>query len=244
MYHNIIEARDVHKTYFVGEVEVLALRGVDLLIERGQMISIMGPSGCGKTTLLNCLAGLDDIDQGEIIIDGEVLHDLPDYRRADLRALKMGFIFQFFNLLDVLDAVENVELPLLVAGMSSREARGRAENSLEQVGLADRMRHRPSELSGGQQQRVAIARALANDPVVVWADEPTGNLDSDMGQEVMDLLTHLNQEHDQTFVIVTHDPAVSARTHAVVRMADGQIVEQAATAHPVEGFTTSQIVGE
>jgi ABC-type lipoprotein export system ATPase subunit len=225
MSEYIIEARNVHKTYYTGELEVPALRGVDLLVERGQMVSIMGPSGCGKTTLLNCLAGLDDIDQGEIIIDGEALHELPDYRRSDLRALKMGFIFQFFNLLDVLNAVENVEMPLLVAGTSSREARERAEYALEQVDLADRKNHRPAELSGGQQQRVAIARALANEPAIVWADEPTGNLDTEMSAEVMDLLVELNENRGQTFVIVTHDPAVSARGHAIVQMRDGNVIE-------------------
>ncbi len=222
----IIEARDIHKTYYAGELAVPALRGVDLLVERGQMVSIMGPSGCGKTTLLNCLAGLDDIDHGEIIIDGEALHELPDYRRSDLRAVKMGFIFQFFNLLDVLNAVENVEMPLLVAGVSSREARKRAEYALEQVGLEDRMNHRPSELSGGQQQRVAIARALGNDPAIVWADEPTGNLDSDKGQDIMDLLADLNEQMRQTFVIVTHDPMVTARAHRKIEMRDGLIVDE------------------
>jgi putative ABC transport system ATP-binding protein len=237
----IIEARNVQKTYYSGELEVSALRGVDLQVDRGQMVSIMGPSGCGKTTLLNCLAGLDDIDQGEIIIDGEALHQLPDYRRSDLRALKMGFIFQFFNLLDVLNAVENVELPLLVAGMSSREARQRAETALDQVGLADRMSHRPAELSGGQQQRVAIARALANDPAIVWADEPTGNLDTEMSAEVMDLLVELNENKGQTFVIVTHDPAVSARGDAVVHMRDGLIVTKPAA---VDTTGSAQAAGD
>jgi putative ABC transport system ATP-binding protein len=237
----IIEARNVQKTYYSGELEVSALRGVDLLVERGQMVSIMGPSGCGKTTLLNCLAGLDDIDQGEIIIDGEALHELPDYRRSDLRALKMGFIFQFFNLLDVLNVVENVEMPLLVAGMSSRVARERAENALDQVGLADRMRHRPAEVSGGQQQRVAIARALANDPAIVWADEPTGNLDTEMSAEVMDLLVELNENKGQTFVIVTHDPAVSARGDAVVHMRDGLVVTKPAV---VDTTGSAQAAGD
>ena len=232
MTEYIIEARNVHKSYLTGEVDVPALRGVDLLVERGQMVSIMGPSGCGKTTLLNCLAGLDDIDDGEIIIDGERLHELPDYKRSDLRAVKMGFIFQFFNLLDVLNAIENVEMPMLVAGMSGRDARERAEAALEQVGLADRMTHRPAELSGGQQQRVAIARALANDPAIVWADEPTGNLDTEMSAEIMDLLVELNERKQQSFVIVTHDPSVSDRSHAVVNMRDGSIVSDAQVMNP------------
>jgi ABC-type lipoprotein export system ATPase subunit len=226
----IIEARDVYKTYHVGEVPVPALRGVDLEVPRGAMVSIMGPSGCGKTTLLNCLAGLDDIDQGEIIISGQGLHELADWQRSDLRAREMGFIFQFFNLLEVLTAVENVELPLLVAGASSRVARARAAELLESVGLAERLDHRPAELSGGQQQRVAIARALVNDPAIIWADEPTGNLDSDMSQEVMELLVELNRDRGQTFVIVTHDPTVAERTHALVQMRDGRITEQIATA--------------
>jgi ABC-type lipoprotein export system ATPase subunit len=226
MSQPIIEARNVHKTYYAGELAVPALRGIDLQIERGQIISIMGPSGCGKTTLLNCLAGLDTVDSGEIIIDGDALHELPDYQRADFRAVKMGFIFQFFNLLDVLNAVENVEMPLLVAGKSSREARERAESALEQVGLADRINHRPAELSGGQQQRVAIARALANEPAIVWADEPTGNLDTEMSRDVMDLLVELNRDRNQTFVIVTHDSTVSDRGHALIQMKDGQIVNE------------------
>jgi ABC-type lipoprotein export system ATPase subunit len=226
----IIDARGIYKSYQTGEVTIPALRGVDLLIEQGQMVSIMGPSGCGKTTLLNCMAGLDDIDQGEIIIDGETLHDLPDFRRSDLRAIKMGFIFQFFNLLDVLTAVENVEMPLLVAGATSGEARRRAESAMEQVGLSDRLSHRPAELSGGQQQRVAIARALVNDPAIVWADEPTGNLDTEMSREVMDLLAELNRTRGQTFVIVTHDPSVSERCHVVIRMRDGQIVNEVSLA--------------
>ena len=224
MNESIIEAIDVHKVYRSGELEVHALRGVDLSVGRAEMVSIMGPSGCGKTTLLNCLAGLDDLDGGEVRIDGQAIYDLPDGRRSDYRARKMGFVFQFFNLLPVLSAVENVEMPLLLAGVHPADARRRAEEMLEEVGLADRLLHKPTELSAGQQQRVAVARALVNEPVIVWADEPTGNLDSDSSLEVMDLMERLNRDSGQTFVIVTHDPAVSARPHRVIQMEDGGIV--------------------
>ena len=186
-------------------------------------------SGCGKTTLLNCLAGLDDIDGGEVQVDGQAIHSLGDNKRSDHRAQKMGFIFQFFNLLPVLTAVENVEMPLLVSGVPTAQARRKAEETLAQVGLADRLHHKPAELSGGQQQRVAVARALGNDPVIVWADEPTGNLDSDTSEEVMDVLTSLNQEQGQTFVLVTHDSEVSSRAHRIIQMKDGLILDQVST---------------
>ena len=224
----IIDAQGVHKTYRTAEVEVQALSGIDLQIGRGQMVAVMGPSGCGKTTLLNCLAGLDEIDQGEVHLDGHDIHQLSDRRRSDYRARKMGFIFQFFNLLPVLNAVENVEFPLLVAGVASAEARRSAEDILAQVGLADRLHHKPAELSAGQQQRVAVARALANSPVIVWADEPTGNLDSDTSEEVMELLVGLNRERGQTFVIVTHDTGVSERAERVIHMKDGRIERETA----------------
>ena len=225
MNEHIVKAQNVHKIYRTAKVEVHALRGVDLSIRKGEMVAIMGPSGCGKTTLLNCLAGLDDIDQGEVVLDGLALHQLRDGRRTDHRARNMGFIFQFFNLLPVLSAVENVELPILVAGEPAALARRKATETLAQVGLTDRLHHKPAELSAGQQQRVAIARALVNDPLIVWADEPTGNLDSDTSAEVMDLLLRLNQEQQQTFVIVTHDPGVSSRAHRVIQMKDGCILD-------------------
>src|SRR5262249_22563017 len=174
-------------------------------VERGEMVAVMGPSGCGKTTLLNCLAGLDTIDSGVIAIDGKDLATLSDGRRTDYRARAMGFVFQNFNLLPVLSAAENVELPLLVLGGRQGEARRRARETLAAVGLSDRERHKPAELSGGQRQRVAIARALVNDPAIVWADEPTGNLDSDSAGEVMDLLEEMNRQRGQTVVLV--DPA-------------------------------------
>lgn len=222
---HIIEARKVHKTYDTGSVKVNALRGIDLAIVRGEMAAIMGPSGCGKTTLLNCLAGLDGVDSGEIIIDGTPLHTMNDRQKTNLRARKMGFIFQFYNLLPVLSAIENVELPMLVSGSNAGESRKRAEEALALVSLTDRASHRPSELSGGQQQRVTIARALATRPAIVWADEPTGDLDSETSLEIMDLLVRLNRENGQTFVIVTHSPEVGARANRIIKMRDGQITD-------------------
>jgi ABC-type lipoprotein export system ATPase subunit len=221
----IIEAKDIHKTYDTGAIQVHALRGVNLQVRRGEMMAIMGPSGCGKTTLLNTLAGLDGIDSGEVIIDSVPLHTMNDRQRTDLRARKMGFVFQFYNLLPVLSAIENVELPMLVSGMSADDARKRAMDSLALVGLTDRATHRPAELSGGQQQRVTIARALANRPSIIWADEPTGDLDSETSQEIMDLLVRLNKENSQTFVVVTHAPEVGARADRIVRMRDGVITD-------------------
>ena len=219
----IIQAQNVHKMYRSGQLRVEALREIDLTVARGEMVAIMGPSGCGKTTLLNCLAGLDTIDDGEITIQGDRLRDLSDNERTTYRALHMGFIFQDFNLLPMLSALENVELPLLVARVSSKQARPRALELLEQVGLADRARHRPAELSGGQRQRVAIARSLTNRPTIVWADEPTGNLDSEAATEVMELLTRFNREQGQTLVLVTHAPEVGRLAHRVIRMKDGRI---------------------
>jgi len=189
------------------------------------MVAIMGPSGCGKTTMLNCLSGLDEIDSGQVVIDGVVLHDLPDDNRSDYRARNMGFVFQLYNLLPVLSAVENVELPLLVSGVSPAEARRRSMELLELVGLSDRAQHLPGELSGGQRQRVTIARALVNNPSIVWADEPTGDLDSETASEIMDLMCDLNVQNGQSFVLVTHSNDVGERAHRIVRMRDGAIVD-------------------
>jgi ABC-type lipoprotein export system ATPase subunit len=234
-----IEARSVHKTYDTGSVKVHALRGIDLQITRGEMAAVMGPSGCGKTTLLNCLAGLDGIDSGEILIDGVPLHSMNDRQKTDLRARKMGFVFQFYNLLPVLSAIENVELPMLVSGSSAAEARSRAQDALALVGLSDRATHRPAELSGGQQQRVTIARALANRPAIIWADEPTGDLDSETSGEIMDLLRRLNRENGQTFVIVTHAPEIGARADRIIRMRDGQIVDYGLGTAPTEAHAAA-----
>ncbi len=222
----MFEARDVVKTYDTGRVQVRALRGVSLAVQRGEMVAIMGPSGCGKTTLLNCLSGLDVIDSGQVFVDGVDLSTMSDNAKTEYRARRMGFIFQFYNLLPVLSAVENVELPLLVGGVGAKEARQRALAALEQVHLVEWASHRPGELSGGQRQRVTVARALVNDPAIVWGDEPTGDLDSTNANEIMDLLCELNETNRQTFVIVTHDRSIAARTHRIVYMVDGLIVDE------------------
>lgn len=222
----IIVARGVEKTYSTDSVKVHALRGIDLDVRRGEMVAIMGPSGCGKTTLLNCLSGLDTIDRGQVLIDGEDLSKLSDSKRTEFRARRMGFVFQFYNLLPVLTAVENVELPLLVSGVSASEARRRAMEALEQVHLTEWARHRPAQLSGGQRQRVAIARALVNNPAIVWGDEPTGDLDSQNAHEIMDLMVDLNRRLGLTFVLVTHDPNIARRTHRIIGMADGRITSE------------------
>ena len=222
----VVHASGVHKVYHTGQVSVPALRGVDLSVSRGEMVAIMGPSGCGKTTLLNCLSGLDSADQGEIIIEGVSLPELSDRERTGYRARRMGFVFQFYNLLPVLSAVENVELPLLVSGVRLGEARKRALESLEQVGLAQRANHRPAELSGGERQRTTIARALVNRPALVWADEPTGDLDSETANEIMDVLLDLNQERQLTFILVTHARSVGNRCGRIVRMRDGVVEER------------------
>jgi putative ABC transport system ATP-binding protein len=224
MQELIIEASDVRKTYDTGKIQVEALRGLNLVVGRGEMVAVMGPSGCGKTTLLNCISGLDDINGGTIMIAGKSLAAMTDKEKTRYRAQSMGFVFQFYNLLPVLSAVENVELPLLVSGVKPGEARRRAIEALEQVGLAKQVVQKPAELSGGQRQRVTIARALANRPAIVWADEPTGDLDSETADEVMRLMRRLNTEFQQTFVIVTHDSRIAAMCDRLIRMKDGVIV--------------------
>jgi len=225
----IIQAIDVVKTYDTGKVEVRALRGVSLAVRRGEMVAIMGPSGCGKTTLLNCLSGLDTIDSGRVLIEGVDISTLSDGKKSEYRAKRMGFVFQFYNLLPVLSAVENVELPLLVGGVRAKEARERAVQALDHVRLADWAAHRPAELSGGQRQRVTIARSLVNHPAIVWADEPTGDLDSASAEQIIDLMVELNSAERQTFVIVTHAREVAVRTHRIVQMVDGLIVDEEIT---------------
>ena len=220
----IVVATRVHKTYNSGKgLTVHALRGVDLTVDKGEVVGIMGPSGCGKTTLLNCLSGIDDVDEGDIEIGGVSLRGMDDDTRTDYRAHEMGFVFQLYNLLPVLSAVENVELPMLVSGANSGLARERAMNTLDMVGLGDWAGHKPAELSGGQRQRVTIARALVNDPEIIWADEPTGDLDSETAQEIMDLILDLNRRNRQTFIIVTHAQDIGDQCDRIVRMRDGQI---------------------
>ena len=223
----IVQCRGLSKSYRLGNVTVRALREVDVTVRQGEIVAIMGPSGCGKTTLLNCLSGLDDFDGGEVMLAGARLRGMNDDRKAELRAQKTGFVFQSYNLLTVLSAVENVEMPLLLAGLRGREARERAHGMLESVGLARWAHHRPSELSGGQQQRVAIARALVNRPAVIWADEPTGNLDSEAAEDILDLVSQLNATNGQTFVVVTHSNRVAERAHRILWMRDGAIIREA-----------------
>ena len=225
MQDSIVRASGIHKTYDTGQVRVNALRGVDLTVQRGEMVAIMGPSGCGKTTMLNCLSGLDEVDSGQVVIDGVVLHDLPDDERSDYRAKNMGFVFQLYNLLPVLSSVENVEMPLLLSGVGAAQARRRSLEMLADVGLAERANHLPAELSGGQRQRVTIARALINQPSIIWADEPTGDLDSETTDEIMNLIIELNRANQQSFILVTHSEEVGKMAHRIVRMRDGVIVD-------------------
>jgi putative ABC transport system ATP-binding protein len=232
----IIEARALHKTYVTGMQRVEALRGVDFAVARGEMVAIMGPSGCGKTTMLNCLSGLDDFDSGEVRIAGTLLKDMSDNQKTEYRAKKMGFVFQVYNLLPVLNAVENVELPLLVSGVHPKAARTRALAALETVNLTRWAKHRPAELSGGQRQRVTVARSLVNDPAIVWADEPTGALDSESANGIMDLMGRLNKENGQTFVVVTHALEVGERADRIVQMRDGRI-EDAGLGQGARGMT-------
>ena len=220
----LLEAAGVEKRYRTGAEDVHALRGVDLVVDEGDFVAVMGPSGSGKTTLLNCLSGLDSIDGGEVRLDGRVLHAMNDAERTLDRASSMGFVFQAFNLIPVFTAAENVELPLLLAGANQGEARRRAVETLERVGLGHRTNHRPNELSGGEQQRVTIARALAGRPRLVWADEPTGALDTETAGQVMELLQELNND-GLTLVMVTHDTTIGGTADRLVMMRDGGIVD-------------------
>ncbi|MGE5374554.1 MAG: ABC transporter ATP-binding protein [Bacteroidota bacterium] len=217
---NVIETRDISKSYIMGEVEVQALRGVSFTIQRGEVVSIMGPSGSGKSTLMNTLGCLDRPTSGEYILDGESVASLSDDQLANVRNRKVGFVFQSFNLLSRQTAITNVELPLRYSG-NKEGWRQHAIDALKAVGLEDRMTHRPYELSGGQQQRVAIARAIVNNPAIIMADEPTGNLDSKVGREIMSLLLNLNKDSGTTLIIVTHDPTIAEQTQRVIRLRDG-----------------------
>jgi len=219
----ILVAEGVRKVYRSGGDEVVALHGLDLEVAEGEFVAVMGPSGSGKTTLLNCVSGLDEIDAGRVLVDGKSIHELSDSARTRHRAAEMGFIFQAFNLIPVFTATENVELPLLLVGVDEREARRRAQETLRRVGLGHRLDLRPPELSGGEQQRVAVARALAGHPRLVWADEPTGNLDSEMAHAVMELLGELHRE-GLTIVLVTHDRTVASYADRLLTVRDGRLV--------------------
>jgi putative ABC transport system ATP-binding protein len=225
----LIEIRAVTKIYRRGGERIEVLHGVDLDIPRGDFLALMGPSGSGKTTLLNLIGGLDTPTAGSITVDGQRIDQLSSGQLSAWRAANVGFVFQFYNLLPVLSAVENVEMPLLVSGVPAKEARERAMAALDLVHLVDWAGHRPAQLSGGQRQRVTIARALVNEPAIVWADEPTGDLDSKNADEIMDLITGLNQRNGQTFVVVTHDLHIAQRTFRIVNMLDGQIVDETVT---------------
>jgi putative ABC transport system ATP-binding protein len=219
----VVEAQDVVKTYKMGEVEVQALRGASLKVQRGEVVAIMGPSGSGKTTMMNILGCLDRPTSGEYILDGEPVAKLNDDQLANIRNHKVGFVFQSFNLLSRQTALSNVELPLRYAGLVDGGRRERAKAALEAVGLGDRLNHRPMELSGGQQQRVAIARAIVNEPAIIMADEPTGNLDSKVGKEIMTLLLNLNKERGTTLIIITHDPTIGEQAQRIIHIRDGVV---------------------
>jgi putative ABC transport system ATP-binding protein len=223
----VVDARDLTKVYKMGEVEVQALRGTSVQIKRGEIVAIMGPSGSGKSTLMNILGCLDRPTSGEYVLDGASVATLSDDQLANIRNHKVGFVFQSFNLLPRQSALSNVELPLRYAGLVDGGRRQRAQAALEAVGLGDRIHHRPTELSGGQQQRVAIARAIVNDPAIIMADEPTGNLDSKSGKEIMTSLLHLNKERGTTLIIVTHDAAIGEQAERTIHLRDGMLENQA-----------------
>ena len=221
----LIRIENVHKSFLMGKEAVQALRGVTLDVMRGEVVCLMGPSGSGKTTLLNIIGGLEEPSRGHVIVDGENVVALSEDRLSEMRLTRMGFVFQNYNLLANFTARENVEVPMALRGLGRRERRRRADHLLESVGLADRARHYPSELSGGQQQRVAIARALANDPPILIGDEITGELDSETGFEVMEIVVRLNRERGTTIVYVTHDPRMSKFAGRLIQLRDGHIVE-------------------
>jgi len=220
----VVDARDLTKVYQMGDVEVHALRGLSMLIEPGEIVAIMGPSGSGKSTLMNMLGCLDSPTSGEYYLDGERVAGMVEDQLADIRNRKVGFVFQGFNLLPRSSALANVELPLRYSSTNGRSRRAMAKSALEVVGLGDRMNHRPNELSGGEQQRVAIARAIVNEPSILMADEPTGNLDTKSGDEIMELLLCLNHDQGTTLIVVTHDPEIAAHTGRVVNIRDGRVV--------------------
>ena len=229
-----LEAHSLWKLYEAGESLVEAVRDVNIKIDSGEMVAVMGPSGCGKTTLLNILSGIDEPSSGMVSVNGEKLYGISDDARTDLRGASFGFIFQDFNLLPVLSAAENVELPLLLKGEAPHEARKKALEALEMVGLEDRGEHRPAELSGGQQQRVAVARAIVHQPSIILCDEPTGNLDNNTSKEVMSLLSEMNRNQRTTFLIVTHDANIAAKCQRTITMSDGMVLTDSITTPPEE----------
>ncbi|MFP3852929.1 MAG: ABC transporter ATP-binding protein [Anaerolineales bacterium] len=224
MTNPVIRAKNLIRTYQLGEVSVRALRGVSFDIKRGELLTVMGPSGSGKSTLMNILGCLDRADDGQYILDDENVSELDDDRLANIRNRKIGFVFQTFNLLSRTTALANVEMPLIYSGISLQDRRERAKEALISVGLGDRLNHNPNELSGGQQQRVAVARALVNNPSIILADEPTGNLDTESGVDVMRIIQELNREQQITVLVVTHDPFIARHTERVIRLQDGRIV--------------------
>ena len=229
----VIQVEALERTYRLGEIQVLALRGVTFQIQAGELLAVMGPSGSGKSTLMNILGALDQADSGQYLLDGEEVGQLRDDQLANIRNRKIGFVFQTFNLLPRTTALANCEMPLIYSGVSARERHERAVAALESVGLAERIRHHPNELSGGQQQRVAIARALVNNPAIILADEPTGNLDSASGIEIMRILQTLNSAQGITILLVTHDPFIARHTRRVLRLSDGKLVGDDHIAHPL-----------
>jgi len=224
MAEAVVVGKDVWKVYGQGETSVAALRGINIEIQRGEILAVMGPSGCGKTTFLNCFSGLDDITRGQVTVEGTDIHSMPDAKKSEYRARRTGFVFQSYNLLPILSAAENVELPLLISDHTAKESRQMARQILTQLGLGERVDHRPAQLSGGEQQRVSLARALVAHPAIVWADEPTGNLDAEGSKEVTDLLRELNRRYQQTMVVVTHDADVARACDRTLRMRDGQFL--------------------
>ncbi len=236
----VLETIDLKKDYFLGDVVVSALRGVNLQVKKGEFLVIMGPSGSGKSTLLNLLGGLDYPTSGKVLINNQDISKMSDAKLTELRAQEIGFVFQFYNLVPVLTALENVELPLMLIGMPRKERKKYATELLETVGLGDRMNNRPDELSGGQRQRVSIARALANEPSIVLADEPTGDVDTKTGDEILGLMHDLNENRGVTFIVITHDPVVAEHCDRLIRIIDGQISTDKMTATKVLKFSEEE----
>ncbi len=236
----VVETVDLNKEFHLGDIIVPALRGINFQVKKGEFVVIMGPSGSGKSTLLNMIGGLDNPTSGKVYINGQDISKMSDASLTDLRAREIGFVFQFYNLVPVLTALENVELPLMITGVSDKESRKRATELLGLVGLGDRLHHRPDELSGGQRQRVSIARAIANDPAIVLADEPTGDVDTKTGDEILDLMHDLNRNLGTTLIVITHDPAVAEHCDRLVRIVDGQIATDRATARKLLEITDEE----